>query len=243
MGSHSEGTERSDIDRASMDNVDRRRDQPPDRTAQRPTCPPATTGTARRRVAEYSADKIKVLEGLEAVRKRPGHVHRVDRAGRAAPSRLRGRRQLDRRSAGRILRSGQRHDSHRRVGDGRRQRPRHPGRSARERQVRCRSRADGAPRRRQVRQRQLQGVRRAARRRRVGRERAVRNARRRDLAQRRRSTSRATSAARPTGDARDDRHDQAPRHQGHVQARSRRCSRRRSSASTSSRSGCASWRS
>ena len=43
---------------------------------------------------------------------------------------------------------------------------------------------DGAARRRQVRQRQLQGLRRSARRRRLGRQRAVRAARPRDLAQR-----------------------------------------------------------
>ena len=53
-----------------------------------------------------------------------------------------------------------------------------------ERQVGGRSRADRAARRRQVRQRQLQGLGRSARRRRVGRQRAVGVARPRDLAQR-----------------------------------------------------------
>ena len=47
-----------------------------------------------------------------------------------------------------------------------------------------RSRADGAPRRRQVRELRLQSLRRPARRRRVGRQRAVGMARARDLAQR-----------------------------------------------------------
>ena len=47
----------------------------------------------------------------------------------------------------------------------------------------------------------------------------------------------------PTARARDDRHDQAPRHQGHLQARHRRSSRRPSSASTRSPSACASSRS
>ena len=113
-----------------------------------------------------------------------GDVHRVDRPGRAAPSRLRSRRQLDRRGAGRLLPERRRHDPHRRLGDRRRRRPRHSGGHARERQVGRRGRADRAPRRRQVRELGLQGLRRPARRRRVGRQRAVRVARARDLAQR-----------------------------------------------------------
>ena len=81
---------------------------------------------------------------------------------------------------------GQRHDSPRRLGHGGRQRPRHSGRHARERSLGRRSRAHRAARRRQVRQRQLQGVGRSARRRRVGGERAVRTARSGDLARRQR---------------------------------------------------------
>ena len=51
-----------------------------------------------------------------------------------------------------LLQPGQRHDPHRRLGHGGRRWPRHSGRHARERQVGRRSRADGAARRRQVRQ-------------------------------------------------------------------------------------------
>ena len=50
--------------------------------------------------ATYTAKDITVLEGLEPVRKRPGHVHRLHRRARPAPPRLRGRRQRRRRGAG-----------------------------------------------------------------------------------------------------------------------------------------------
>ena len=105
-----------------------------------------------------------------------------------------------------------------------------------------RSRADRAARRRQVRQRQLQGVGRPARRRRLGRQRAVGDARPGDLAQRpglhavlrarRSDRRRSRSPARPRS--------AAPRSPS---SRTRRSSRRPSSASTRWRSGCASWRS
>ncbi len=152
--------------------------------------------------------------------KRSGSARRCTSARpalRTASSRLRNRRQLDRRSARGILRSDQRHAAHRRFGHRDRQRPRHSGRSAHERQVGRRGRADGAARRRQVRQRQLQGVRRPARRRRVGGERAVGNARSRNLAQRP-GVPAVLRARHARGVARDHRHDEAARHEGHLQA-------------------------
>ena len=74
-----------------------------------PTCRPAATATARRGRRRLLGRQD---QGPRRPRGRPqaaGDVHRVDRAGRAASPRLRGRRQLDRRGAGRLLRSGQRH--------------------------------------------------------------------------------------------------------------------------------------
>ena len=113
------------------------------------------------------------------------HVHRLHRAARPPSPRLRGRRQLGRRGARRLLHRHRRHHPPRQLDHRRRQRPRHPRRDHGEvQQARRRSRAHDAARRRQVRRRGLQGLRRSARRRRLGRQRARRVARGRHLRRR-----------------------------------------------------------
>ena len=160
----------------------------------------------------YTASDIKVLEGLEAVRKRPGDVHRRHRRLRPPPPRVRGRRQLRRRGAGRLLRQHQGHPPLRRLLLGRRQRARHPGRHPQgERQAGGRGRADRAPRRRQVRALRLQGLGRAPRRRRLGRQRAVASGSRSRSGATGRCGRSATSTACPHRRAHRGRED-APKH-------------------------------
>ena len=163
---------------------------------------PAAKNTKKK---EYGASSITVLEGLEAVRKRPGHVYRLHRRAWSAPPRLGGRRQRRGRGDGRICDEGRRPDPRGRRRRGHRRRPRHPGRDARQRRPDRRRRDDPAARGRQVRRREqrLQRQRRPARRRRLRGERAVHPARGRHLPRR----PRVVPVLRPRG----ARHPQAGR--------------------------------
>ena len=114
---------------------------------------------------------------------------------------------------------GQRHDPQRQLGHRRRQRPRHPRRHARDRQVGRRGRSDRAARRRQVRERRLQGHPAAS----------TASACRWSTRCRSRSTleiwrdgqvyQQSYERGKPDSDLVDHRHDEASRHEDHVQAR------------------------
>ncbi len=204
------------------------------RVCRRPATARPWRGRLRRR---QDQSPRRARSGSETAR----DVHRVYRDHRLASPRVRGCRQLNRRGAGGILRSGQRPDPHRQLGHGDRQRSRHSCRPPRERQVRGGSGADRSARRRQVRQRQLQGLGRPARRRHLGRQRALGAARARDLAGRP-GLSADLRAGYAGGRPRGHGHDEEARHEGHLQAGQLRSSRRSSSASTRSPSACASSR-
>ena len=122
----------------------------------------------------YSAQSIQILKGHGARPQTAEHVHRLHRTRRAAPPGVRGRRQLHRRGPGRILLGhlGDHREAEHRPRRG--QRPRHPGgHPPPGKGQRPGSGDDQAARRRQVRQDQLQGLRRAARGRGLGDQRPV----------------------------------------------------------------------